>query len=452
MLVCSPEALFRYQVVSLVQSKLVGGAELVGAVEEAAELEHPLLTGAGTRKVSARSIYRWLEAFNDQGIAGLENRARQAGGEISSVLPTRFIQFAVKEKLADPRVSIPEIIRRTRQHGILKPQDLIDRTTVYRTLKKLGVSVAHRRKQGDRDSRRFAYAHRMDMVLSDGKHFRAGAARPRRVAMFFLDDATRFPLHAVVGTSESAELFQRGAYEMILKYGLPSAVYVDRGSGFIAEDTIQVFVNLGRSLIHGEKAYPQGRGKLERFHRTATADLLRGFDGRADVDPDPTALELRLLHYLQGQYSHRPHESLRGATPYERFHTDPKPLRFPEDREALRNQFEVYLERRVSSDHVVQVDSVPYEMPRGYQGLKVILHRRLLDGGRIFFPHQGRFIELHPVDLEANARARRAKRGPVEQAEPPLPKSAADLAYERDFGPVVDPDGGFSHPDPKETP
>jgi len=45
------------------------------------------------------------------------------------------------------------------------------------------------------------------MVLADGKHFRAGAKRLRRVALFFLDDSTRYGLEVVVGTAESAPLF-----------------------------------------------------------------------------------------------------------------------------------------------------------------------------------------------------------------------------------------------------
>jgi len=48
------------------------------------------------------------------------------------------------------------------------------------------------------DQRRFAYPHRMMMVLADGKHFRAGPARKRVVAPFFLDDASRFGLGVVV--------------------------------------------------------------------------------------------------------------------------------------------------------------------------------------------------------------------------------------------------------------
>ena len=114
--------------------------------------------------------------------------------------------------LLNSRASIPEIIRRAGQMGILKPEDAVDRTTVYRVAKRRGLWVAHQRNSRDRDVRRFAYPHRMDMVLCDGKHFRAGATRARRVAMFFLDDATRTILHAVVGTSENALLFQRGLY------------------------------------------------------------------------------------------------------------------------------------------------------------------------------------------------------------------------------------------------
>jgi hypothetical protein len=38
---------------------------------------------------------------------------------------------------------------------------------------------------------------------------------------------------------------------------------------------------------------------------------------------------------------------------------------------------------------------------------------------------------------------------PAEEAVRPLPKSAADLAFERDFRPVVGCDGGF--PDPGEN-
>jgi putative transposase len=441
----SPDRAFRWAVVSQVLSRLARGQSLAEAVHAVARQEHHDLCGGSPRKVSERSIYRWFASYKEEGLCGLETGARSVDPVISTVLPAPFITLLVNHKTQDPRVSIPEIIRRAREYGILKPDDAIDRTTVYRTAKRLGLAVARRKKKSGRDSRRFAYPHRLDMVLSDGKHFRAGPTRARRVAKFFLDDSTRLGLHVVVGTSENAALFQRGLYETILKYGLFVAIYVDRGPGFIAGDTAAVIENLGSLLILGEKGYPEGHGKIEKFNQTAEADVLRGLDRRPDVDPDPSALELRLQHYLESQYNQRPHESLRGHSPYERFSSDEKPLRFPEDQEELRRKFEVHLIRRVSPDHVVSVDSVHYEMPRGYDGSKVLLHRKLLEPGGIFFLHQGRLIELHAVDLHANARSRRAKpRSDESQPDHPLPRSAADLAYERDFGPVVDPDGGYS--------
>ena len=452
----TPQAAFRYQVVSQVLTRIGGGETQREAVLAVADSEHYFPGDDRPRRVSERAIYLWLAQFRSEGIAGLETSPRLPSSAPGSNLPPKFVEFLIETKTQDSRASIPEIIRRAGQLGTLKPEDTVDRTTVYRTAKRLGLWVAHQRNSRDRDVRRFAYPHRMDMVLSDGKHFRAGVTRARRVAMPFLDDATRCLLHVVVDTSETALLFQRGLYELILKYGLFTAIYLDHGPGFIAEDTIAVVQSLGVILIHGEKAYPAGHGKIEKFNQTAKRAVLRGLDRRPDVDPDPRPLELRLQHYADNQYNHTPHESLHKESPFDRFHRDPKELRFPESTEDLRGKLEVYLTRTVTPDNVVSVDSVAYEVPRGHDGKKVLLRRKLLDGGRLFFLHEGRLIELHPVDLEENARSRRGKGNREdEEVEHPLPPSAADLAYQRDLGAIVGPDGGCPdpvNPQPTEEP
>jgi putative transposase len=443
----TPRAAFRYQVVSQVLTRICRGETQREAVLAVAAQEHHFPGSQGPRRVSERAIYLWLAQYREGGLTELATAPRVSSSPPGTCLPPEFLEFLVAVKTKDSRASIPEIIRRARELGILKPEDAVDRTTVYRAAKRLGLWVAHQRNSKDRDVRRFAYPHRLDMVLCDGKHFRAGATRARRVAMLYLDDATRSLLHAVVGTSETALLFLRGLYELILKHGLFTAIYLDQGSAFIAEDTIAVVQRLGAILIYGEKAYPQGHGKIEKLNQTANNDLLRCLDRRPDVDPDSRALELRLQHYADTQYNHRPHESLDQESPFDRFLRDGKELHFPESVDALREKFEVYLTRTVSPDNVVSVDSIAYEMPRGHDGKKVVLRRKILDGGRLFFLHEGRLVELHPVDLEENARARRGKGNrETEEVEHPLPPSAADIAYQRDFGSVVNPDGGC--PDP----
>jgi len=442
----SSEALSRFAIVSQVLARMHGGEDRADAIAAAAACEFTLFDGS-PRYVSARSLYRWLAAYDGSGILGLEPKERAV--DASLTLPEAFVQFLVREKRRDPQASIPEIICRATERGVLDPGEVVERSTVYRTARRLGLAIARCKHAKDRDARRFAYPHRMDMVLCDGKHFRAGETRAKRVALFFLDDATRYVLHVVVGSSETKELFLRGLYGCLTKHGQFCALYMDRGPGFIAEDTVAVLAKLTIPLVHGEAGYKEGRGKIERFNRTAKADVLRGLDGRPDVDASCGALELRLSHYCEHGYAQRSHESLGGGTPWQRFHNDERPLRFPDDSAKLRAKFEVWVERRVSNDHVASVDAVDYEMPKGYGGQKVVLRRRLLDGG-VGFLHEGRVIDLHPIDLASNARAQRAK-GDVDNQDhadtQPMPsQSAADLSFARDFGPIVGGDGGFVTP------
>lgn len=101
----------------------------------------------------------------------------------------------------------------------------------------MGLPTRYRASKHEDDTRRFAHPHRMNMVLCDGKHFRAGIHRLRRVVLYFLDDCTRMVLHAVVGTSENTLLFLRGLFEMVQRVGLLDGLYMDHGPGFIAYDT-----------------------------------------------------------------------------------------------------------------------------------------------------------------------------------------------------------------------
>jgi len=185
------------------------------------------------------------------------------------------------------------------------------------------------------------------MVLCDGKHFRAGSSRAKRVVLFFLDDATRF----VLGAAESSALFLRGLFDVISRYGLMDAVYFDHGSGFTASDCASVARGLGILLVHGEKGYPEGRGKIERFNGAAGMALLRGFDANPEIDPAFSALELRIQHYLDRGYNRQPHESMAGRSPAARFAAG-RPLRFPESENVLRQKFVVYENWRVSNDNM----------------------------------------------------------------------------------------------------
>ena len=445
----SGQALFRYQVLSQVLIREQTGEPRPQAIRAVAASQHATTDGQ-VRKVSKRSLYRWLAAFEAQGFAGLLPAERKHT-QGSMVVAQPLLDFFETQKTADPRASVPELIRRARGLGMVSPDDAINRVTVWRSLKRMGIDTQRCKAPKNRDCRRFAYPHRMDMVLCDGKHFRAGPGRLRRVAFFFLDDATRMGLHVVVGTSETAQLFLRGLYDTIQSYGLMSALYVDNGSGFIANDSIEVLRKLGILFIHGSKGYPEGHGKIERFNRTASEQVIRFLDANPEIDPSCSAIELRLSHYLSQQYNHTPHESLGGHTPWFPFHNDKRPLRFQKSEDQFRQAFVLDHKRRVSADNVISFKSVAYEVPRGHADTRVMLHRNLLDES-ISIIHQGRLVRLASVDLHANARNKRARRDlhDKEEVSHALPKSSAQIAFDRDLRPIVDPDGGFCCPDQRD--
>lgn len=447
----SIEALFRFQIVSAVLAAILRGAAPRDVVIWMAGQGHPTLSGR-LQTVSTRSIYRWLAAYRANGMDGLEPTARERC-EGSVVLPAHFLAFLADQKARDGRASVPELIKRARQLGVLAPDTAVDRVTVWRAARRLDLETKRRKHAKQRDVRRFAYPHRMQMILCDGKHFRAGALRTRRVALFFLDDATRFGLHVVVGTSESKALFLRGLYEMIRRYGFFDAAFLDNGPGFIAYDTGLAVKNCGGLWVLGTAGYAEGHGMIERFNQTAQEAVLR-FLAEPAIDADCGALEIRLQHFLREIYNHTPHESLDKETPYARWQADVRPLRCPEDDADLRRRFVAYEDRRVTADHTVSMNSVDYEVPLGHAGQTVQIHRFVLDD-TLSMVHEGRLIRLHPVDLAANAVSQRATGRSSPEPVAPLPPSAADLAFRRDLAPIVGSDGGFSatpDPDPDEVP
>lgn len=450
LLTAQPQELLRYLVVSEVRAKLAQGKTLAEAVREACS--HSYMTVEGTSQtVSPRSAYRWYGEVSRRGLAGLTTATAKGRPRPGHCLPQALLEFFRTEKARDRYASVPELLRRARENTTIGRDEHIDRVTAYRACVAMGLPMRHVPGKYEADLRRFAYPHRMMMVLADGKHFRAGVQRTRRVALFFLDDATRFGLDVIVGTAESSDLFLRGLHSVLERVGFMDSLFLDHGPGFFNTDTQAACARLGLHLIYGTAGYPEGHGKIERFNQTAAHRVLRGFPGNPAVDDDCNALTLRLRHFLDEQYNQTPHEALLPDSPRSRWAQDARQLRLPENQTALRDSFVVTESRTVSNDNVIAYDSLDYEVPRGHAGTSLPVHRRLLSG-ELLVLHDGALVRLHPVDLALNAgsrRARAASASPPRDGEAP-PVTAAALAFARAFGSVVSRDGGFVDPRPTQ--
>ncbi|MDQ1249527.1 MAG: Transposase [Actinomycetota bacterium] len=435
----SSEALFRYRVAGAVEALVAMGRSLADAVHAFAGDVHTDIDGR-LRRISTRTLYRWVAAYRRAGIAGIEPAGRQHI-DSSIALDEQLVRFMQAERELDRDASVPEIVRRARELGIVRRDEKVSRCTAWRTLRRLGLPTT-KRKVRKRDSRRFQYAERMQMLITDFVHFSAGARRRRRVACYVLDDSTRFGLDVLVhgGKGERPETFLLLLFRVLALFGFMDALYSDGGDAYIAGDTARVMANLRVRHVIGEPHYPEGRGKIEVFNRSARARVLRGFDGNPTVDPDPGSLTLRLRHDLQEIYNNTPHEGIDLDTPRARWERSRRDLRPVPDHGWLAGQFFVTQTRRVSNDHVIKHGGRKYEVPRGLAGERINVERNVLDSS-IHVMHEGRLVELHPVDLEANATSPRAK--PADQTDTVCVRTTASaISFERSFGSVLDQDGG----------
>jgi hypothetical protein len=78
------------------------------------------------------------------------------------------------ERELDRDASVPELVRRARELGIVRRHEQVSRCTAWRTLRRLGLPTT-KRKVRKRDSRRFQYTERMQLAITDFIHFSAGA-------------------------------------------------------------------------------------------------------------------------------------------------------------------------------------------------------------------------------------------------------------------------------------
>jgi putative transposase len=434
-------ALQRYQAVSNVMLRVARGDSLRKACAHVASIEFYDVDLKKSIRFSASSLRRWVKAFESRGIGALQVQGRNRPPQ---ALSPQLLDAIRSEKMKDGDASVPEVIRRVTARMESGCETSISRSTVWRAVARMGLPTGPRSVAKEAGTARsFEFAHRMQCVLCDGKHFTVGPTHLKRVVFIWLDDASRRVLDLAVGTAESTELFVMVLSRAVRRAGLADRVFLDRGPGFRADDSAVICARLKMHLILGTAGYPEARGKIERFNQTLKRDVLRNWVGSADVPTDTTSLELRLRHYCFEVYNKRPHSSLEGMSPDERWRRDALPLR-PVTEDELRAACLISRSRKVSPHHLVEVSGEHLEMPIGTAGSRVVLEHDLLSGC-VYFNHGDQRIRLQKPDRRANAHEKRSgRRAPSQdQQNSHLPPSAADLQFLRDYMPITDASGGF---------
>jgi putative transposase len=424
-------ALFRYGLIADLLQMPAGSRGLYARLRHKAAADYTI-PGSHRTRVAAETLRHWLKAYRRGGFDALCPKGRADRGR-SRALPTTVADALVSLKEEQPQLSIPQLIAAV---GQTLPESIAPApSTVHRLLKRTGLmdKAAHDTECGT-DRRRFAFAQPGQLWMSDVMHGPSVALPGSRVRrktylIAFLDDATRVVPYCEFALSENTQAFLPVFKQALQRRGIPQRLYVDNGANYRSQQLALVCAKLGVALIHARPYQPQGKGKQERWFRTARQQLLANLT-EADTDSLEN-LNRRLWAWVEGEYHHSPHRGLDGATPLDRWAMSESAPRLPGPGLDLDALFLFEAKRRVQRDRTVSLGGTLFEVDAVLVGHTVTLrYDPSAPASRgIEVWHEGRFIErARPLDAYANCFVRRHRPTQGIETDTPAVAPPAGLA------------------------
>lgn len=404
-------AVFRSEVVGSLCRRELSHGDLVDELRALASERFRLPGASITKTISVPTLERWYYAYRKGGLAALRPRPRSDRGRARALPPeTRDLLLAIRRE--NPSASVPLILGTLVHDGRLD-RGAVSAATVRRLFADHGLDrVAIRDGSGTHTRLRWQAERPGAMWHGDVCHGQTlvigGQNRPLRIHGM-LDDHSRFVV-ALEAMHSEREIDMLGLLcRAVRRHGLPDALYLDNGSTYSGDSLRIGCERLGVTLIHAKPYSPEARGKMERFWRTlreAVLDHMGSMTSLHDVN-------VRLWAFLDQHYHRAPHAGLLGRTPESVWKSATHPVD-DLDETRLRAALTVRERRRVRRDTTISIDGVLWELDQGFLAGRIVSVGRCLADVDVppWVEHEGKRLELHPVDPAKNARTRRKPRHP----------------------------------------
>jgi transposase InsO family protein len=427
-----PMALFRYSVLgTLVSRAELQRGELKATLQELAA-RHYDIPGSRNSLLSEKTIEAWYYAWRRGGIEALTPKARSDRGQ-SKIAPE--VQAAIlAAKRENPRRSIRTIRRLLERRGTVA-KDELSRSAIHRLLQAHGLSCPSGSASEPEERRAYVAEYAGDIWYGDVMH---GPRVPmhgrlrKGYLVSLMDDASRLITHSAFCPSETALDIEAVLKQAVLKRGLPVKLVLDNGPAYRAKTLQGICARLGIHLVYCRPYAPQGKGKLERWHRSFRDQFLSELD--TSRLRDLADLNARLWAWLETVYHCTPHSGLDQQTPLQRYQQDLPRIRTLGTLAArLDELFYHRTERKVRKDATVSYQGSRFEVPYELAGRSVCL---------VVDPHAGQVLGVEdadgqprgavvPLDAVANVHRRRRKSQLTEVPSPGNPgqDNEVELAY-----------------------
>jgi len=427
-----PMALFRYSVLGpLVSRGELQRGELKVTLHELAA-RHYDIPGSRNSLLSEKTIEAWFYAWRRGGIEALTPKARSDRGQ-SKIAPE--VQEAIlAAKRENPRRSIRRIRRLLERRGTVA-KDELSRSAIHRLLQAHGLSCPSGSASEPEERRAYVAEYAGDIWYGDVMHgprvpMHGGLRKGYLVSL--MDDASRLITHSAFCPGETALDIEAVLKQAVLKRGLPVKLVLDNGPAYRAKTLQGICARLGIHLVYCRPYAPEGKGKLERWHRSFRDQFLSELDTSRLRDLGD--LNARLWAWLETVYHCTPHSGLDQQTPLQRYQQDlPRVRTLGTLAPRLDELFYHRTERKVRKDGTVSYQGSRFEVPYDLSGRSVCL---------VVDPHAGQVLGVEdadgqprgavvPLDAVANVHRRRRKPQPPEAPSPSNPgkENEVELAY-----------------------
>ncbi len=414
-----PMALFRSNVLgSLISRDRLERGELKSTIKQLASRSYDI-PGSSNSHLGEKTIEGWYYAWRRGGMDALTPKPRSDRGQ--SKLPPELQEAIIATKRENPRRSIDRVIRLLERRGKVAAGEL-KRSTVHRMLLAQGLSRPSGAACEPEEHRAYEAEYAGDIWYGDvmhGPRVPMGGKLRKAYLVSLMDDASRLITHSAFCPGETALDIEAVLKQAVLKRGLPKKLVIDNGAAYRAKTLQALCARLSIHLIYCRPYAPEGKGKLERWHRTFRDHFLSELDHSRLSDLND--LNARLWAWLEQVYHQTPHRGhgLDGETPLRRYQRDlPRMRTLGSMAGQIDELFHHRVMRKVRKDGTVSYQGKRFEVPYELSGKQVVL---------VVDPHVQKVLGVEddkgeslgtatPLDAVANVKRKRRKPQSKEEA------------------------------------
>ena len=356
------------------------------------------------RHYSPATLEKWYLNYKKHGFDALIPSGR-SDCDVSRKIDDELREEIMYLKHNYPRLSASAIYRSLQDKGSISSKQLSE-ATVCRFINQM---MLQERLTNNQDMRRYERPHINEVWCGDssvGPYLKTDDGKKHRIYVIALiDDASRFITGIDLFFNDNFVNLMSVMKSAISKYGKPKVFNFDNGSAYKNKQMELLAARIGTTISYCHPYTPTQKAKIERWFRTLKDQWMAALDMRDFHSID----ELRgsLFQFVRN-YNQSVHSSLKGMSPMDRFFSEPELInRLPDDQ--IEKSFLLEIERRVSTDCVITIDQVEYEVDYRFSKQRITL-RYTPDMNEIYVvEHDGTLTPIHLLNKHDNALIKRDK-------------------------------------------